>query len=303
MIRITENDMNKLYRKWLIKNVGLGIVIGGLMCWAMITADFGIAMILLLTTIFMLFAFCMPPGSGFNVANTFLQLREDHLSEKTVIRLKGLTVKSKNFADKIIITLILCDVYRFRGEIEKALELIDSIDRTALVRYPAVGMNFYNCIMNLYDAVGDTDSVLAAYRDGEAFIDECALRNINCCCTAAESIIIARKAMGDYREAVEMQLSLNKFNPPARQTSEMGSIVSGTNAKYPFLTGANVYQNAYADFLTGLQLYRTAELAMLIGDAPRAAGYIDKAGPVISQSSFYLNKANALSERIRSTLG
>lgn len=289
MIKITENEMKRLHNKWLAKNLVLGIVLGALMCWAIYTSDFGIAMVLLTVTAILAFA-VISRGGGLRLLDALLQLKDDYISDKAVGRLTELMGKSKNFAERISVTLLLCDVYRYRGEIDRALQLINTVERERFFQYPSSGMNFYSCVMDIYDSVGDSESVLAAYRDGSAFIDECALRNINCCCIAARCFIDLQKAMGNYRAALEMQLLLNRFsseNGFSRQVSELGT--------------ANIKNSSYSDFLAGLELYRTAELALLVGNTPRAAEYIDRAGPVISRSSFYLEKANALSAKIRDT--
>lgn len=226
----------------------------------------------------------IPPGNGKIVRAAFQSMRYDYLSDKTVNMLFESIGMAGNFADKTMLTLNLCDVYLFRGQVNEAISLVNSIDRSMFVHYPTIGMTFYEDVMSIYSALGDNNSVIAAFADGEKFIDESAFRNYICCKGALSAQIMYEKACGSYRRALQMQLMKNEFENNVTRDNNS----SGNAQNYPL-----------AQFLRGTVFIDTAELYYLCGDLWEAGQSLDIGGPLVANCPFMLSRANDLSAKIR----
>lgn len=226
----------------------------------------------------------IPPGQGRIVRNAFQNMRYDYLSDKTVNMLYESIGLAKNYADKTMLTLYLCDVYQFRGQINEAISLINSIDREMFIHYPTIGMTFYSEVMGLYAMLDDTGSVLLAYKDGEKFIDECAFRNYVCCSQALSALITAETARGNYGKALQMQLMQNEFKN--NMDGELRK--SGQTQNYPL-----------AQLIRGITFCTTADLYYRCGNLWEAGQTLDIGGPLVAGCPFILARANDLSAKIR----
>lgn len=226
----------------------------------------------------------IPPGHGGIVKSTMSQVRYNFTSEGTVNFMFSQIGKAKNYPEKVMLTLLLADVYLFRGQIGEAISLLDSVDRSGFIQYPTIGMSFYNDVISLYNAVDDSSSVLAAYKDAEAFIDECAFRSYICCQSALDIMIMVEKAGGNYRKALDMQLMKNDI----ANIFENDARSSGVQQSDPMTA-----------FNRGMIFWSTAELFYLCGDMENAGKYLDIGGPMLSASPLFIQKANRLSEKIR----
>lgn len=229
----------------------------------------------------------LPRDISAAVRQTFMQIRYDFTSDRVVDFIYSQIGRAKNYPDKTMLTLFLADVYLFRGQVNEAISMLGSVDRSRFLHYPNTGMSFYNDIISLYDAVGDTASVLAAYNDAEAFIDECAFRNYLTCRTALETMIMVEKARGNYRKALDMQLIKNEYE----NISENDARKVGAAQTDPMTA-----------FNRGMIFLSTAELFYLCGDVANAGKYLDIGGPMLSPSPFFLQRANELSGKIRQGL-
>ncbi|MDE6593708.1 MAG: hypothetical protein K2K57_11690 [Oscillospiraceae bacterium] len=226
----------------------------------------------------------IPPGNGKIVRAAFQNMRYDFLSDKTVNMLFESIGKAANYADKTMLTLYLCDVYLFRGQINEAISLINSIDRSMFVHYPTIGMTFYEEVMSIYSVIEDNNSVIAAFADGEKFIDECAFRNYLCCSKAVGGLIMYEEARGNYRSALQLLLMRNEFeNNIERDNRNSGSVLN----------------HPLAQFSRGIVFINTAELYYLCGDLWEAGQSLDIGGPMVASCPFMLNRANTLSAKIR----
>lgn len=226
----------------------------------------------------------IPPGHGKTVRAAYQNMRYDFLSDRTVNMLFESIGKAENFADKTMLTLNLCDVYLFRGQVNEALSLINSIDRSMFIHYPTIGMTFYEDVMSIYSTLGDNSSVIAAFADGEKFIDESAFRNYICCKGALSAQIMYEKARGNYTGALRMQLMKNEFENNVTRDSNN----SGNEQNYPL-----------AQFTRGMVFIDTAELYYLCGDLWEAGQSLDTGGPMVANCPFMLSRANDLSAKIR----
>ncbi|MCM1579664.1 MAG: hypothetical protein NC078_12800, partial [Ruminococcus sp.] len=226
-----------------------------------------------------------PAGQGKEVQQAFNGIKNDFTSDRAVNALFEHMGRAANFADKTMITLYLGEVYLFRGQINDAISLYNSIERSRFMEYPTVGMSFYNDIIGLYSALEDTNSVLAAYSDAEVFVNECAFRNYACCQSALELLIDVEKARGNFGKALDMQLMKNDF---ANRFNNQTQAAAGT---YPL-----------KQFLDGLVFYKTAELFYLCGDYSAAGQALYLGGPMLGASPFYLEKANKLSAEIKEAM-
>lgn len=229
----------------------------------------------------------IPQGTGSIVRQTVSQVKYNFTADSTVNFLYSQIGRAKNYPDKTMLTLFLADVYLFRGQINEAISMQNSVDRSKFFHYPNSGMSFYNDVISLYDAVGDSESVLAAYKDAEAFIDECAFRNYMTCRTALETMIMVEKARGNYRKALDMQLIKNEYeNIFENDARKVGAVQT----------------DPMTAFNRGMIFLSTAELFYLCGDAANAGKYLDIGGPMLSPSPFFLQRANELSGKIRQGL-
>ncbi len=226
----------------------------------------------------------IPPGNGKIVRAAFQNMRYDFLSDRTVNMLFESIGKTADYADKTMLILYLCDVYLFRGQINEAISLINSIDRSMFIHYPTIGMTFYEEVMSIYSVIEDNNSVIAAYADGEKFIDECAFRNYLCCSKALGGIIMYETARGNYRSALHMQLMKNEFE---------------NNVERDNRNSGNVLNHPLAQFLRGMVFINTAELYYLCGDLWEAGQSLDIGGPMVANCPFMLSRANDLSAKIR----
>lgn len=227
----------------------------------------------------------IPAGNMGNVRKAFKGLKNDFASdnaENTLYRYLGQTSK---YPEKIRLTLLLADMLTIRGKVNEALQLLYSADRSGFEKYPDIGMSFYGEIIDIYSQIGDNDSVLRAFEDGRSFTEQSWDKNYNCCITAFGIMINVEKARGNYRKALDLRLIKN----------ENENLFNST-------TGASVQGTPLSRFLKGCVFMDSAELFYLCGDLENAAKYIDIGGPMLSASVFYTNKANDLSEKIRTAL-
>lgn len=231
----------------------------------------------------------MPAGNGKIVMETFKDIQYDFLSDRAVNRLYQAMGMANNAADKIKLQLLLADVFMFRGQYSDAVSMLNSVDRSRFMHYPEIALTYFGDTVSVYNEMGDNNSVIAAYRDAEPFIKECAGRNYVCCQSALEICIIAEKAMGNYRRALDMRLMKNEFE------NKLNKDLIDRNLSYN-KTSINTFNK-------GLVFFGTAELFYLCGDFSNAAKYLDIGGPMLAMSNVQTEKANELSAKIREALG
>lgn len=293
MVEITREMMDKLFKKQS-SSLMLVLVLGAVMCavgFIVITAFEGsisavaIAVLLLAIPFFMykhIKKKLIPAGYGKTVSRALQTMQNGFMWDGMVNVLFDMIGKADSFADKTILTLLLCDVYQMRGQISESISLLDSIDRSRFIEYPTVGLSFYNTVTDTYTVIGDNESVLAAFADAEPFINECASRNYACCNTALSIIIHGERAKGNYRRALELKLMKNDFE------NQLNSV-----------TGTQPQTTALSQFIRGSVFFETAELFYLCGDYDSAAKYLDIGGPMLTASKYTLERANRLSAMIR----
>lgn len=303
MIEITREQLEKLYKKQkrtLSTAVGIGTV-----CWitsytiyrTFVKADY-LENLSTVFTIIALILFIIPfivaasarkklipagCGNAFNDAAAVIQ--GDFMSDRTVNILYQKIGEAKSFAEKSKIILLLCNVYQLRGQMQEALGMLNSIDRSQFVGYPTIGMDYYNCTVDIYSQLEDTQSVLAAYADAEPFIRECSNRNYICCTTAVSILIKVEKAQGNYRKALDLRLLKNDFENQFNKT-----------------VAANQQGTPLSRLIKGGVFFETAELFYLNGEYEKAGKYLDIGGPLLSGSPSETERANRLSEKIRDAL-
>lgn len=189
---------------------------------------------------------------------------------------------TEDFSDKAMITLLLCSIYRLRGQYNEAIGMLESINRSRFIEYPVIGLRFYSTVTDIYTEIGGNESVLAAFADAEPFIDECAGRNYKCCAMALGIIINAERAKENYRKALELRLMKNEYE------NRFNAVSDNNSQPTPF-----------QQFERGMVFFETAELFYLSGDCVSAAKYLDIGGPMIAANPAMLEKANRLSAELR----
>ena len=224
----------------------------------------------------------IPAGNGRLVKQAFRMLQQDFTSESTVSMLYSSIGQAAKYPEKVRLTLLLANTQAIRGNINEALQLLYSVDRSGFDRYPDVGMTFYGEIIETYSNVGDYDSVQRAYADGERFIEMAAERNYNCCVTAFGIMINVEKARGNYRKALDLRLIKNEYENLFNSSE-----------------GASQQGTPLNRFLKGEVFMETAEFFYLCGDIDNAAKYLDIGGPMLSASPAETERANRLSAKIR----
>ena len=227
----------------------------------------------------------IPAGNGKPVKKAFRVLQQDFTSESTVSMLYGSVGQAAKYPDKVRLTLLLANTQAIGGNVNEALQLLYSVDRSGFEKYPDVGMSFYGEIIETYSHVGDYDSVLRAYADGERFIEMAAERNYNCCTSAFSIMINVEKARGNYRKALDLRLIKNEYENLFNST-----------------TGASQQGTPLSRFLKGAVFMETAELFYLCGDISNAAKYLDIGGPMLAASPAETENANKLSAKIREAM-
>lgn len=226
-------------------------------------------------------------GYGKTLKNAMYDIQYDYISDNTVNKLFGRIGEAESFAEQTMVKLVLCDIYQMRGEYSQAIRMLDSVNKAELMKYPTVGLSYFNTVTDIYTVIGDPDSVLAAYADAEPFIDECAERNYPCCQTALAIIIRGERAKADktggsYQTALNLQLLKNDYSNRMNASSQQGTPLS--------------------IIIRGGVFYDTAELFFLNRDYRSAAQYMDMGGPMLTGSRAAVTRANNLSMRIREGL-
>ena len=97
----------------------------------------------------------IPAGNGPSVMDAYKTMQNDFISDRTVDLLYRKIGEAGNYADKTKLTLLLCDTYMMRGQINEAISLLNSIDRSRFAEYPEAGMSFYDDTLSLYDLIGE----------------------------------------------------------------------------------------------------------------------------------------------------
>lgn len=227
----------------------------------------------------------IPAGNGKIVKKAFKVLQKDFTSDSTVDMLYRSVGQAVKYPERVRLTLLIANTQSIRGNINEALQLLYSVDRSGFDKYPDVGMSFYGEIIETYSHVGDNDSVLRAFEDGKRFIETAAEKNYNCCTSAFAIMINVEKARGNYRKALDMRLIKNEYDNLFN--SSEGASQQGTSLNR---------------FLKGGVFMETAELFYLCGDIDNAAKYLDIGGPMLSASPAETERANKLSEKIREAM-
>lgn len=299
MVEITRETLNRLYnrnkransfaRVWSFAAGGIiGIIIVVLRFFPSSVRPFLLCLIVLLFVSPLIFVRLMrgrvlPEGYGKNYIEASKLMWYDFMSDSTVHMLMGKINETYGFAEKTRLTLMLADTYRHRGQHNEAFELIRSVDITQFPDHPDIGLLYYNYITDLYDDMGDSESILSAYADAELLLMECAEKNYLNCLIAVNLIICGEKNKGNYQKALELRLMLNDFHN--RNVSDSKS------SPTPYLT-----------FDNGIIMYETAELFYLCGDYKNAAYFLDTGGPMLSASAYETELANRLSAKISEKL-
>lgn len=303
MIEITKEKMEKLYKMQttLIKSyttVSAIIIFAVLVITRLLnslssgdhTFISAIFMILLAADIagyFIIRKKVIPAGSGPCVMEAYRSLQNDFISERAVNMLYSKIGEAGNYSDKTKLTLLLCDTYAFRGQLNEAINLLNSVDRSKFAEYPEAGMSFYEDTLSVYSVIGDNDSVLRAYEDAVPFIEHCYEKNYICFSTALSIDIMKEKALGNYRKALDLKLMKNEFE----------------NKVNSFVKSAAVNNNKPLNiFVSGMVFLDTAELFYLCGDMFNAGKNLDIGGPMLAASPYMTGKANELSQKIKAAL-
>ena len=229
----------------------------------------------------------IPAGNGPSVMDEYKTMQNDFISDRTVDLLYRKIGEAGNYADKTKLTLLLCDTYMMRGQINEAISLLNSIDRSRFAEYPEAGMSFYDDTLSLYDLIGDNESVMRAYEDAVPFIEHCYEKNYLCCSTALNIVILNEKARGNYRKALDLKLMKNEFENKVNTFIKSEAV----NSTKPL--------NRY---IHGVVFCDTAELFYLCGDYFNAGKYLDIGGPMLAASPYMTEKANELSQKIKAAL-
>ena len=298
---ITREKLEKLYKKQQTAfRINMGVAVGSLILFFIVIwiKDAGVDipaywLILLFLFVFpLVVAFCfkkklLPEGNSRSVVDAYRFLQRDFMSDYAVNMLTAKISSSSSFVEKTKLQLFLAEVYQFRGQFEDAVRTINSVDRSQFAKHPSTGMSYYGDVIGLYNEFGDSQSVLAAYRDAEGFIRECSERNYLQCNTAVSILINVSEAEGDLRKALDMKLMHNDFlNQFEKTTKRSGALQTAPLNR----------------FLRGLNFLDTARLFYLNGEYQNAANSVDMGGPMLSESPYFLSKANDLSAKIKEKL-
>lgn len=228
----------------------------------------------------------IPQGNGKIVMEMYKQFRNDLFSDTHIIHLYNAIGRASNPADRIKLQLMLADTYFFREQINEAINVLGTVDRTEFRKYPNVGMSFYEEIISVYSVIGDSDSVLKAYEDGRGFVEESAEYNFICYSTAVSLTIGVEKARGNYRQALDLRLMMNELMNKYNNQSDI----------------KNQPKARIDAFIRGITFFETAELFYLCGDLNSAAQSLDMGGPLLTDSPLMIKKANELSQSIKDGL-
>ena len=233
MIDITKEQLERLYKKQktvfginfgiVIVCVGINVLLGSIHRHGVeIPGYLAITVILLIIPCLAVLYFkekLIPKEQrSKSVIEAYKALQYDYTSDNAVHVLHQKIGQAQTFPEKAMISMFLAEVYIFRGQIEEAVYIVNSVDRSQLTKYPSVGMSVYGDIISCYLEAGDNDSVLAAYRDAEPFIKECAERSYTRCNSAVGILIDVNKAAGNYRKALDLVLMQNEFMNQFEQT-------------------------------------------------------------------------------------
>ncbi|MBR4224582.1 MAG: hypothetical protein IKR73_07210 [Oscillospiraceae bacterium] len=293
MLDISRDQLEKLYdrQQLIIKGVG-AIAVIDIITYIVIRVFHMSGLLFLIIVNVVLFIAVLfakkaliPEGQSSKVLKEAMtSLQYDHCSDRALDMLYSKMPMAQTFPEKAYLTLFVAETHMQRGEMDKAISTLDTIDRSQFIKYPNVGMSFYDDIVGLYYELGDYDSAMRAYKDGEPFIRECSQRNYSSCSTAIEILIHAYAASGDPRHALDLRLMKNDFQNRFNKDVEKKLDDGGTPLKM---------------FLRGMVFLDTAELFYMCGDFTSAAQAVDNAGPLLTRTPFYLDRANRLSAAIR----
>ncbi|MBQ7989676.1 MAG: hypothetical protein IJ080_07900 [Oscillospiraceae bacterium] len=211
-------------------------------------------------------------------------ISRDFTSDRALNIIRSKLAQAGKYPEKTLLTLYLAEVHMFRGEIDQAIAALNTVDRSGFAAYPTIGLSFYGDILGLYKSIGDFDSVMLAYRDAEPFLRDCSQRNYILCQTTVDSLICVYAAAGDHRHALDLRLMMNDFKNRSAKDIPQG-------------------QTPLQIFLRGMTFLDTAEAFYECGDYGAAAQAVDQAGPMVTPSPFFLDKANRLSAAIREKQG
>lgn len=205
----------------------------------------------------------------------------DFTSDETIRKVSELRDKTSLFTEKCSVSMRICDMYLWRGQLGEAMKILSSVDRSAFKKNPTLAVDFYTEAVEIYAAAGDTAGALAAFADGEPFFDKCGSRNYICLMHCLVAMCEAEKCRGNYSHALDIQLMRLKLN-------------SGDSLTAPV--------TPFGYFLAGVDIVKTAELYFLCGDINKAAELLDQGGPMVWQSPYYTALANNLGDIIRQRL-
>ncbi|MGN0641603.1 MAG: hypothetical protein ACI4JJ_00525 [Huintestinicola sp.] len=225
----------------------------------------------------------IPKSSTYESVQEMMRLlNADLCSDRTVDMFIFKIGQAKEYEERATLVSLLACVYSMRGQHGDAVNIMKTIDRSRFMEYPRTGMSFYGDLIDIYTMIGDSESVLAAYKDGEEFIAKCCGANYINCMTAVSIIAAVNMASGNYDKALEYWLMRSEYEDDFNK--------SFSNAmKLPAVTRFNL----------GDRCMTTAKIYIGLGDYENAAKYADMGGPLIAVTPYLTDYANGISAQIR----
>lgn len=237
----------------------------------------------------------LPDGYTGLYESALEELGSDFVSDRAVNMLFAKMGQAESFPEKLMLTLLLSDIYGARGEFDEALGMLGSADRSGFMKYPTTALYYFTRAAEIYTLAEDPDSVLNILADSEPFVSEYARRSYNFCQEALTLMICAEwakaeKALGEdngaadecFHRALEMQMLKNIY------TNRLAN------------DDPNIRLTAYECYRRGVEYARMADICHMCGDLFNAEKYIGAAIPLLSGSPSASRRAAAVFDIIRS---
>lgn len=211
------------------------------------------------------------------------QMSQDVCSDATVQMCMDGIRRANQYEERAQLISYLGCIFLIRGQFNEAVQAMGSLDRTKFPSYPRTAMAYYFDLIELYYAMGDMQSVLAAYADGEPYFRKCYGKSYLNCLGMVGALVCVHNARGEHQKALEYQLMRLDIEERFYEKSNR-----------------NLPQNTMLrQYVTGERYYNTAYQYYLCGDFQNAEKYLQISAPLFGISPYRTNCLNQLAAEIR----
>lgn len=211
------------------------------------------------------------------------QMSRDVCSDATVQMCIDGIRRAGHYEERAQLISYLGCIFLIRGQFGDAIQAMRSLDCTQFPSYSRTAMAYYFDLIEIYYAMGDMQSVLAVYADGESYFRKYYHKSYLNCLGMVGALVCVHNARGEHQKALEYQLM--KLDIEERFYEKSSRNPTQDTMLKQYITGERYYNTAY-------QYY-------LCGDFQNADKYLKISTPLFGITPYRINCLNQLAAEIQ----